>query len=680
MRLPVFLAFRLLLLALLFCPASAAQTSAAQNVTIATPPGWTLEAAEGGSLYFPAVPGGREQATVLVFPELKYQPDPKQYVESLAATFGKTSTIVSQEPVQAQGMPSGATLALKSLLVRSQDGSALSVVVALVQGQDSAVALVMFTPSEAAAQKALPALTGMLTSVRFAPRPVTAQPSAGGKGGPLGLGVKGALPDVKPTTAAQFVGTGGNPEDAVIPEEFRCYQKKAGDSLTPELTVQILPGGKYRTAYGGGTLQVVKNGSLRKMQWTGGPLNGADGYLDFGNFGQDFSLKGVGSDVLERSINFECYQRGPRENQALFEFKLKTPKPANYPCVISDGTGTPGGMLELLSGGQYRVGKAGGRFTVDFRSDQNYSFSDLNFIGGPLGGEGGTYTEDGYGRREVSLRRVRGGIFSSKSTNVDCRMVVKPTPPPSIYGAAQAPAPPRSGGGLSGNWVHSRAGNLIPGLQLGPDFSSTMVMNSECPGNICWEFAFFNENGYVYTGEPGVSLAEADCSRTHPNGLPRCEIYRVQGGKITFGKGEPETFKQSGNTVTIGGRKYTRLLPLTGLKLGGEYTSTVVSNVSVSLGGTVSNRSLAFSPQGQFSSDRSSSTNLAGSGYVLGASNTAATAGGKYTFADNTITLTYGDGRTVKLFAAADALDNSKPSLTLLRLGGVSYFLDDGKK
>lgn len=41
---------------------------------------------------------------------------------------------------------------------------------------------------------------------------------------------------------------------------------RSGEGLTPELTVQILPGGKYRTAYGGGTLKVAGDSNLRKIQ------------------------------------------------------------------------------------------------------------------------------------------------------------------------------------------------------------------------------------------------------------------------------------------------------------------------------------------------------------------------------------------------------------------------------
>ena len=668
---------RLWLLALLLCSVAAAQDA---GFTLTTPAGWTMQEGEKSTSYFPSEPGGRNQAFVTVFQPLSVQTDPKAFVEKMAAALSKNGTVAQQEAAQSQAMPSGATLVLKSLVTRSAEGSQLYSIVALVQGDDAAVALLMVTPSEAAAKKYLQAFTGMLISVRFAANTdnQTAGTNSGGKGGPLGLGAKQALPEVKPMNAAQFVATGGNPENALIPDEFRCYQKRTGDGLAPELTVQLLPGGQYRTAYGGGTLKVVKDGSLRKLQGVGGPLNGVGGYLDVDDFGQSLSLSDVGEGVLERSLDFECYQRGPRENAALFDFKLNTPKPGQYLCTVSDGQGQSGGTLELLPGNRYSLAGQGGRYTVDFRSDQDGGSSDLDFQGGPLDDERGSYAEDEYGLRTVDLARAEIRLVSSKSVGVDCRVVAKPTPRPSLYGTAKAPAPPKGSGGLSGNWIHSRAGNLIPGLQLGPDFTSTMVMNSECPGNICWSFVFFNKNGYVFTGEPDVSLDEVDCTLTHPNGLPRCEIYHVQGGKITIGNNEPETFKQSGDTLTIAGRDYDKLMPLTGLKLAGAYQSKIVTNAVVSLGGTISDASLLFNKQQQFAYDRSSSTNLAGSGYVLGASNTAATSGGTYQFEGNTLTLSYRDGHTVKLFAAATS-ENGKPSLTLMRLGGVSYSPEEGK-
>ena len=668
-------ALRRWLAALLLCSVAQAQDA---GFTLTTPAGWTAQAADGGTVYFPSGPGGRDQVIVRTFPEVNVQTDPEAFVEELAASLSQNASIVKQEAAQSQKMPSGATLVLKSLVTRGSDGSQLSSILALIQGEDSAVALLMVTPSEQAAQKYLQAFTGMLTSVRFTPG--AGQQTAGkagqnvGKGGPLGLGAKQALPEVKPLNAAQFVASGGDPGNSIIPDEFRCYQKRKGDGLAPELTLQILPGGQYRTPYGGGTLKVVKDGSLRKLQGSGGPLNGAGGSLDFDDFGQSLSLSDVGENVLERSLDFECYQRGPRENAALFDFKLRTPKPGRYSCIVSDGDGT----LELLPGNRYGLGGQTGRYTLDFRSDQDGSSSSLDFAGGPLDDQRASYSEDEYGLRTVDLSRAEIRLVSSKSTGVECRLVVKPTPPPSLYGAAKAPAPPIGSGGLNGNWVHSRAGSLVTGLQMGPDFTSSIVLNSECPGNICWAFAFFNKNGYVFTGEPGVSLDEADCTRTHPNGLPRCEVYRVTGGKIIIGEGEPEDFKLSGDTLKLGGRDYDKLLPLTGLALKGAYSSTVVTNAIVSLGGSVSNASLLFNAQKQFAYDRSSSTNLAGTGYVLGSSNTAATSGGTYQFQGNTLTLSYRDGRTVRLFAATDS-DGGKPILTLLRLSGVTYSLDGGK-
>lgn len=196
---------------------------------------------------------------------------------------------------------------------------------------------------------------------------------------------------------------------------------------------------------------------------------------------------------------------------------------------------------------------------------------------------------------------------------------------------------------------------------------------------MCWEFLFFSKDGYVYTNEPDVGLEEADCTRTHPNGLPRCKVYRVEGNKIQIGTGKPLEFKVKGDSMTLGSRQFDRLLPLSGTPLSGAYESLIVTNAVVALGGTTSRANLLFDKRGQFSFDRNSSTSMAGTGYSVYVGNKDATAGGTYKFTGNTLELKYQDGRMVRLFAAIPLDSKGKLMLTLLRLGGVTYYPDDGK-
>ncbi|OLV19432.1 hypothetical protein [Deinococcus marmoris] len=484
--------------------------------------------------------------------------------------------------------------------------------------------------------------------------------STAAAGGSL-LGKKASLPEIKPTNAAQFLAAGGDPKSQIIPDEFHCYQEKKGSGLTPELALQILPGGKYRTPYGSGSVAVKKDSSLIKLDWKGGPLDGADGYLNFGDDGQKLSLSNVGEDMLEGELDFECYQRGPRENLALLDFKLKTPAVAKYACALKDG-GKSSGTLEILAGGQYRLNGQAGRYTTDFRSDQNQNWSDLEFTGGALDEAIGSYRESKEGVREVSIYRP----------GLSCRTVVEPTPIPR-YGTAKAPMPPKGSGGLSGAYVHWYADPLA-------------AMGYGGCGGLCWDVRIFNKSGYVFTDEPEISLDEADCSRTHPNGLPICEVYTVKDGRITIGKEKPESFKKVGNALEIDGDSYQPLVKLEGVKLSGPYEAK--SFVGGGAGSTVSGafqNTLNFLPGGKFSRERSGGVSTTftdtgtPSGTVTGGftSTNQSASSGTYSIKSYTLTLTYGDGHKEQLFAFGLPDKNGKPRLDLLRLGGASYTVPD---
>lgn len=205
-------------------------------------------------------------------------------------------------------------------------------------------------------------------------------------------------------------------------------------------------------------------------------------------------------------------------------------------------------------------------------------------------------------------------------------------------------------------------------------------------GGLCWDVMVFDKSGYVFTDEPEASLDEADCTRTHPNGLPICEVYTVKGGRITVGKENPMTFKKVGSGLEIDGDTYQPLVKLEGVKLSGPYEAK--SFVGGGAGSTVSGafqNTLNFLPGGRFSRERSggvSSTftdNGTASGTVTGgfASTSQSASSGTYSVKGYTLTLTYGDGHKESLFAFALPDKNGKPRLDLLRLGGASYTVPD---
>lgn len=649
----LFKVFAVLLLAVLAARGGAQQVG---GVSFTTPPGWQLRVQEGMATFTPA--GGPSGGLMLLIPAQPVSGDARPWFAARVRELSGDGQVLDQSEITAAKTASGTPLLVQAVTVRLAQGTQSRFYTAILSG-GRATLTVLVTPSADALKGLQPGLVALVNSVGVPGGAASAPPVASG----TPAGGRAALPAVKPQNAAQFKAAGGDPENAVIPDEFRCYQEKKGSSLTPELTLQILPSGRYRTSSSGGSYSVQKDGSLRKTVWRGGPLDGAYGYLNFNDYGQSLSLGNVGENVLERTLSFECYQRGPMENLRLLEFRLKTPAPASYPCVLEDGSGRSGGTLDILPGGAYRLGGQSGRYAVDFRSDQDEDWSDLEFTGGPLDDAIGSYSENESGVREVSVFRPK----------MRCRSVTRPTPIPRS-GTAKAPAPPRGSGGLSGAYAATRVDPLA-------------VMGYGGCSGLCWETRFFTREGYVYTGEPDHGIEEADCSRTHPNGLPICEVYRVQGGRITIGEDEPEAFGKVGRSLKIGDQTYDPMLTLEGLGLGGTYESRTFVGGGLSTTSGSFQRTLTLTPQGRFSLNSSG-------GVVSTATDTGTTAGnviggvtvttrdgngGTYRVRGYTLELTYGDGHVERKFAFVLPDKDGKPDLGLLRIAGSSYTRQDGK-
>ena len=622
------------------------------SLTFTPPPGWAVKLVNiGDAAATLTPPGGPSQGFILLVPDQVISGDANVWFEATVKQLSNDGQVTAQSET---ATPAGTSILVKSVTIKLAQGSQIRLYTAVFSGK-TANLYILVAPNSEALSKLTPSLTALVES---APQAAANAPS-----GSL-LGKKSAIPEVKPMNAAQFMAAGGDPKTQIIPDEFRCYQEKAGNSLTPELVMQVLPGGKYRTPYGAGQISVKKDGSLTKLDWKGGPLDKAYGYLNFGDWGQEISLSNVGEGVLERELSFECYQRGPRENLALLEFKLRTPAAAKYACTPKDGSGKSAGSLEILAGGQYRFGGQTGRYSYDFRGDQDEDWSNLAFTGGGLDDAIGSYSESEAGVREVSIYRPK----------LSCRQVVKPTPIPR-YGTAKAPSAPKGSGGLSGAYV-----------RWYPDPLAALGYGG-C-GGLCWDVLIFDKSGYVFTDEPEASLNDANCTRTHPNGLPICEVYTLQGGKITVGQDKPETFKKQGATLVIDGETFQPMLKLEGVKLNGAYQSK--SFVGGGAGSTVSGgflSTLNFTPQGKFSRERSggvSSTftdNGNSTGNITGGftSTSQSASSGSYSVKGYTLTLTYGDGHEEQQFVFALPDKSGQPDLELLRIGGSSYTVPDKK-
>jgi hypothetical protein len=636
----------LILFVLLLCAQAFAEKIG--SVSFTPPPGWTVKLDKGLATFTPA--GGAPQGVILLIPDQAVTGEALSWFAATVKSLSSDGQLVEDSAARQIESASGQPLLVKVLKIKTAKAVQLRAYMAALSG-NRATLYMLVAPSDAAFKSGQAALIALVNSAAL---PGTAPATAAGSL----LGKKTALPDVKSQNAAQFKASGGDPTRAAIPDEFRCYQEKESGSLSPELILQILPGGQYRTPYGSGSFSVRRDGSLNKTDWRGGPLGGAYGYLSLKNHGQNLSLNNVGEDVLERELSFECYQRGPLENLMLAQFKLRTPAPGSYPCIKEDGSGQKAGTIEILPGGAYRFGGGAGRFSTDIRSDQSDDWGKLEFTGGGLDEGLASYSESATGLREVSVYRPK----------LSCTVAAKPTPLP-VFGTGKAPAAPRGSGGLSGAWA-----------------GWNVDVGGYC-GGLCWSFYFFDKSGYVYTHEPGTSISEADCSRTHPNGLPICEVYRVQGGTIVIGDDKPEKLEKVGADLKIGGQRFQQILPLTGVKLNAKYqassgfgnaTSTTVSSFQ---------SSYAFSKAGTFvygsSGGVSSTTTTTGTpqGEITGGVTSVSRGGnsGSYRFVGNTLELKYPDGRVENQFAFALPGGDGKPSLDLIRIGGSSFTGPDRK-
>ncbi len=478
------------------------------------------------------------------------------------------------------------------------------------------------------------------------PTPPTTQP-------PVRTPATGTLPAVPVPNLTQLAAAGLDPEQQPIPDEFRCYLSyDSADYSRPAFVLQILPGNRYRAPGGEGGYRMVQTSgsSLKYLRWQGGPLGGTDdAFLLFDRrYGQSIQLDGVGKD--ERRLY--CHQRGGAESHALVRFRRADPQVGAYSCRSTDGKNTDLGTLELLSGRTYRYRGGTGRYTVNILGKQGDSFSGVDFVGGPLDDTYSPYSEDDLGERRFS------GL---PSRNAQCNVVAKPITEPK-FGPGKAPAPPAGAGGLVGAYAY-------------------YVQNFYPSAGLNHYFYIFFKNGYVFTGDPDTSLADADCARTLPSGWPLCQVYRLGSGAITIGTDKPAKWAKTAAGYTLDGSTLSPVKPLGELKLAGQYKSVSSFMAMVGTGGGLFEDLLTFRRDGSFSRQHSGGVSLtttsdgSPSGDVTGGvySSTDRRNSGTYSLSGNTLTLSYGDGRTERMFAF---LPGNKPDLEWLYLGGSNYFLE----
>lgn len=383
------------------------------------------------------------------------------------------------------------------------------------------------------------------------------------------------IPTTRPIanpTPEQIAAQGIDPEKTLIPDVFHCYEESPGDDYSSyDFDLTILPGNRYSTPFDEGEFSIEAD-SILEVTWLNGPFASEYSYAfsGYNDYGQDISIYEIGADELA----YNCYQRGPREEQAKLEWAFRDPQPGNYTCINTDDSSS-GPTLELLENRRYRVEGQEGDYQVDIMSDPDDDLYSVDYLNGPWAeAYGNAFGNEDTGERTISAATEYGDF--------DCSRVGAPLQ--SIkYGTVIAAPPPASAGGLEGLYATWQ-----------PD------VLGYC-GGLCWSFLYFFPNGYVYTEEPDGLIEEIDCTRTRPNGSPLCDVYTLEGNTIYFREGERKRFAQTADGLSIDGSDYNRIVPVANLQLNGEFRAfSYTPAVGGQQGGIAIEKTFTFNPDGTF--------------------------------------------------------------------------------
>jgi hypothetical protein len=462
-------------------------------------------------------------------------------------------------------------------------------------------------------------------------------------------------PNAASLTPDQLLQMGIDPETMLIPDEFHCYLDEYSDDYSQfDFALTILPHGQYSTDFGAGDYEIVGDLPV-EVNWLSGPFAWEDAYAfsNYNDYGQSISLYEIG----EEGQDFNCYQRGPREEQLKLELAFKDPQPGTVYSCTNEDDGSPGPTLELLENRIYRVDGVEGEYTVDLMNDPEDDLPGVDYLSGPWeNGYGFISANEETGQREISV--------SSDYGDFECAFLGSPLQGIQ-FGAVVAAPPPAGAGGLEGfygSWE--------------PDMSGMGL----CGSGICWDYLYFFPNGYVYTKRPDGLLEQIDCTRTQPNGLPLCDVYTLEGDTLYFSDGERKSFVQTAEGLEINGNTYSRIPRFDGLVLNGVFEASSFTAAVGGQGGVAIEKTITFYPDGTFTRE----------GFV-GASYTATDTGtqfgdpvagvttssessnnGTYQIQGNAITFNYADGQvSTDFFFVIPGEDPANPGA--IRVGGWDF-------
>ncbi len=456
-------------------------------------------------------------------------------------------------------------------------------------------------------------------------------------------------------TPDQLAQMGINPETMLIPDEFHCYLEEYSDDYSQfAFALTILPNGQYSTEFGAGDYDIVGDLPV-EVNWLSGPFAWEDAYAfsNYNDYGQSISLHEIG----EEGQDFNCYQRGPREEQLKLELAFKDLQPNTVYSCSNEDDGSPGPTLELLENRVYRVDGVQGDYTVDLMNDPEDELPGVDYLSGPW--------ENGYGfisaNEETGLREIS---ISSSTGDFECAFLGSPLQG-IRFGAAVAAPPPAGAGGLEGFYASWE-----------PDMSGMGL----CGGGICWDYLYFFPNGYVYTERPQGLLEGIDCTRTQPNGLPLCDVYTLEGDTIYFSDGERKFFVQSVEGFEVDGNTYSRIPRFDGLILNGVFRAQSFTAAVGGQGGLAIEKTITFYPDGTFTREgfvgasyTTTDTGTSMGNPVAGVTTSSESSNsGTYQIQGNAITFNYADGQvSTDFFFVIPGEDPANPGA--IRIGGWDF-------
>lgn len=185
--------------------------------------------------------------------------------------------------------------------------------------------------------------------------------------------------------------------------------------------------------------------------------------------------------------------------------------------------------------------------------------------------------------------------------------------------------------------------------------------------------------GYFSDQIPQGSLDEVNCAQAKNRDAGKCKTYLLQGGTLVVPGAKSVPVQWRGSTLVLDDREYRRLPSLKGVRLEGTYEGPTFQANLTDAGGAAKYVTFVFSRDGRFTLDGSSSFGLTAGGVSASGGSRLGTQQGQYQFSDHALTLTFSDGRVMKLVALAAVDDDGTPILTSLNLGGRSYYRKTGR-